>query len=124
MKILVLEDSPLRCEWFRASLIGVDIDFTDNPQTAIDLLTNNVYDCIYLDHDLLPLHYSVDTECDKTTGLCVAKWLAENKECNRGTKIVLHSRNPNGRTRMREALTEGWRYAEEIPFDKLSGLSL
>jgi CheY-like chemotaxis protein len=120
MKILILEDNPLRIEWFANYFKGEILFVTDDPQLAIKYLDENQFDKIFLDHDLLPEHYDKDIDCNKTTGLCVAEYLGSDKSINKDATIVIHSRNWNGAERMLNAMN--YRPASLIPFDQLSGL--
>lgn len=122
MKILILEDGSQRVQWFRKTL-GEDIWCVSTPESAIDVLKiHNDFDTIYLDHDLLPEHYFQDTNCNKTTGLAVAEFLASHPENNPEAKILIHSRNCSGVGRMVAALVRGNRAVTAHPFHILSGL--
>jgi hypothetical protein len=109
--ILVLEDDLGRIEWFR-SRFGNEMDWTSDPEKAIEYLQRNSYEKIFLDHDLLPEHYLRDTNCNKTTGLRVAEWIADNPVKG---KVFIHSLNWNGVDRMKKVLES----ATCIPFTEL-----
>jgi CheY-like chemotaxis protein len=121
MKALVLEDAPERIEWFtyKFGRVCVPFDQTDDPQTAIKLLQENNYTHIFLDHDLLDEHYFKDVTCNKTTGLCVAEWLADNPENNPQCVIIMHTMNENGARRMMQALEKGGRLPTWIWYPEL-----
>lgn len=119
MKILILEDSEERMNWFRKKLDG-EIDHATKPDKAIEFLQSNEYDLILLDHDLEVYHYDYDVNCDKTTGLCVAKWLGENPTNNESAQIIIHSMNNNGAQRMFHALKR--EHARWLPFHILTVL--
>jgi len=123
MNILILEDGPRRIEWFKQNLDYDVLVTTDDPQVAISNIENQEFDVIYLDHDLLPEHYEQDTNCDKTTGLCVAKHLALTNK-NYDATIIIHSRNWNGVGRMVAALVNGDRVVTCHPFHIMSGLKI
>ncbi len=88
-------------------------DLARTYEQAIDLLYNNQYDILSLDHDLADVHYkikdwsrstSVDELAvfDERTGYDIALWLAERK--NDGfyvpPVILCHSANPVGKERI------------------------
>jgi len=114
MKVLLLEDSEQRHAWFKERF--KDIDITDVPAEAIELLKKNSYDLICLDHDLEWSHYLTDCQCKESTGLAVAKWLGENPDNNPKAKILIHSCNGPGSIRMQESLN---RPCTRIPFSYL-----
>lgn len=122
MNILIVEDNPERIKWFRDNFAG-KLAFAYDVDSAIRLLKENTFRAIFLDHDLLPEHYNQDTNCDKTTGLAVAKYIAENP-VSPDAEIVIHSRNWNGVGRMTAALVNGNRIVTCRPFHILSGLYL
>jgi len=87
-KILVCDDDLLRISVFKKMLpeffIGSNMDFALNYQEAVDHLKNDVYDVIFLDHDL-----GVGK-----TGYDVALWMKENIE--NPPDVIIHSMNPIG----------------------------
>jgi CheY-like chemotaxis protein len=111
--ILLVEDSPARCAWFRKRLGGCDV--TCDAAEAIEWLGQNDYDLILLDHDLREAHYSSVSD-DDDTGYAVAAWLAENPEAQRGARVIVHSLNFVGAGRMVEVMSEAGRECEHIPF--------
>ena len=119
MNILILENSPKRIAWFREHFAGETLMITSSPDVAIELLTLTEFDRIYLDHDLLDWHLTCDATCDKTTGLAVAKFLAESKASPESI-ITIHSLHRAGAERMRQALWEANRNCLLTPIDKLS----
>lgn len=100
MKILILEDNPNRIKQFKYNLIGHDVDITDQVLMAIELLKNNDYDLIFLDHDLEGKHYVPSSYFN--TGYTVAKYLSANPQIN--AKIIIHSSNYKGVAKMRSVL--------------------
>lgn len=116
-KVLILEDSEERIYWFLETFKGkFDYYTTENPEVAIEYLKRTDFDYIFLDHDLLPEHYAQDTNCNQTTGLCVAEWLGNNKENNTNASVIIHSMNWNGARRMQQALN---RDSQWCPFPEL-----
>ena len=57
IKVLLLDDDSRRHRWFIKRFKGDELDLAENVQEAKDLLAENTYDAIFLDHDLLPHHY-------------------------------------------------------------------
>lgn len=116
MKILILEDDKERLASFRRELIGHEVFYTDMADTAIKQLEENEWDFLFLDHDL---GGEVFVTRIKNTGYEVAIWLEEHPERKPST-IYLHSLNPNGRMRMKQAIPEAidatfaWRIASKL----------
>lgn len=52
MRILILEDDGGRINNFIEMLHSHNLDITENAYDAIDMLERNIYDIIFLDHDL------------------------------------------------------------------------
>ena len=83
------------------------------------MLKANLYDAIFLDHDLLPEHYHAESNDDERTGYAVALWLAARPEVQRASTIMVHTRNADGAMRMIEELRRSGRQAEYVPFPLL-----
>jgi CheY-like chemotaxis protein len=123
-RILIVEDDPLRCEWFSRKFSGLHLDVTCNVAEAIAWLKQHDYNMILLDHDLLEEHYFSNEPDDEHTGYAVALWLSQNPDCQRDATILIHSLNYIGAARMLEALHNAGRDAEHVPFSYLQhGLS-
>lgn len=124
MKILVLDDSPLRLRIFqqRFSSQGAIVTTVMTAQDTIDALAANDFDLICLDHDLggkPPEYYGQHCDPEHTnTGSEVARWMARNPK---PYKVMVHSRNPKGVASIKTIL-ESIDGAEchDVPFDKLS----
>lgn len=84
MKILVLEDSSNRINYFVEKFSGCDLTITENAFDAILYLKKDVFDCIFLDHDL-----GDNNGC----GIDVAVFLSSNMNLNNDAIIVIHSWN-------------------------------
>lgn len=119
MRILVLEDDEERQEFFSKVFKNHTLDITKIPEKANELLSENQYDYIFLDHDLAPEHYINDTPCNKTTGLCTAEFIEEHPELCAMSEIIIHSLNPNGSERMLKALRHS--NVKKVPFTQLLG---
>ena len=87
---------------------------------AQKLLSEYSYDAIFLDHDLHPEHYSSFDHDDERTGYAIAAWLASNPELQRGSTILVHTRNADGAMRMVEEMRRAGRNAEYVPFPLLA----
>ena len=114
MRIFVLEDDSYRVNFFLDKFCDYDVIVTENAQAAIDYLKNEVFDYLFLDHDL-----GKENGC----GLDVAIYLADNlwNENNRAA-IFIHSWNRPAAENMIGVLPQ----ANHIPFDVVfySGLEL
>jgi CheY-like chemotaxis protein len=122
-RVLIVEDDEARCDWFRRRLAACDIDLTCDVGRACELLSENEYDLILLDHDLREEHYFSDDPEDDRTGYAVAAWLAARPDAQPTAQIVIHSLNYAGARRMCDALTAAGFDAECVPFPYLqSGL--
>lgn len=117
MRILILEDDEHRIVKFRQNFIGCQLDVTKDPKEANKWLSENVYDYIFLDHDLADEHYLADCNSNETTGLCTAEFLGKELELSKGATVFIHSLNPAGRERMRQACER--RNPHVIPFTYL-----
>jgi CheY-like chemotaxis protein len=108
MRILILEDSVERQEQFYKNLINYDVEITDSSKTAIQKLSNEKWDILFLDHDLGGEAYVPSGE---NTGYEVAKFLEENQQFM-PRNIVVHSLNSVGAKNINDALPN----AVRIPF--------
>lgn len=118
--IFLLDDDPRRHRWFTKRFEGDEIDIAETVAEAKELLEENSYDAVFLDHDLLPHHYESNDHDDfANTGYAVAEWLSENKDCQRSATIIVHTRNTDAGVRMIEKLREAGRGAEYVPFTML-----
>lgn len=87
MKILILEDSILRMNYFRKKFKNDEIIHTDSAHKAIEYIKENDFDVILLDHDLGGEENDYDpTNC----GGIVAEYLKENPV---KSQILIHSYN-------------------------------
>lgn len=116
MKILILEDDIARIGSFRKQLVGNHLVCVDNAKDAIKWLSEETFDVLFLDHDL---GGEIFVEGIKNTGYEVCLWLEENND-KKPNVIFLHSLNPNGRARMKQAIPEAieavfaWQNASEL----------
>ena len=119
IRVFLLEDDKRRHEWFKKRFRSDFIDIADNVPRALELLSTNAYDAIFLDHDLHPEHYSSSSTDDERTGYAIASWLAANPALQRASTILVHTRNADGAMRMVEELRRAGRCAEFVPFPML-----
>ena len=120
VRVFLLDDDTLRHEWFAKRFRRDHLDVAVTPEKAIELLSANHYDAIFLDHDLLPEHYYAETFDDRQTGYAVASWLAANPQYHQSSVIIVHTRNADAAMRMVEELRRVGRQAENVPFHMLS----
>lgn len=120
IQIFLLDDDRRRHRWFEKRFDGDDLDIAETVDEAKELLKDNSYDAIFLDHDLLPEHYETNDHDDYArTGYAVAEWLNENNGINRAATIIVHTRNADAAVRMVEKLRETGRQVEYVPFPLL-----
>ncbi|HEX8735729.1 MAG TPA: cyclic-phosphate processing receiver domain-containing protein [Pyrinomonadaceae bacterium] len=118
--VFLLDDDPRRHRWFSKRFDGDELDIAENVEEAKELLAENNYDAIFLDHDLLPHHYESNDHDDfATTGYAIAEWLYENKNLQRAATIIVHTRNADAAIRMVQKLRDSGRNCEYCAFPML-----
>ena len=120
IRVFLLDDDKRRHVWFSKRFEGDHLDIADDVTGAREFLSGNLYDAIFLDHDLLPEHYHSDSNDDENTGFAIALWLASRPELQRASTIMVHTRNADGAMRMVEELRRSGRQAEYVPFPLLA----
>lgn len=120
ISVFLLDDDTRRHDWFAERFEGDHLDIAEDVESAIELLTENFYDAIFLDHDLLPEHYKSDKLDDTNTGYAVANWLCSRPDLQRASTIIVHTRNADGAMRMIEKMRQSGRQVEYVPFPLLS----
>ncbi len=120
IRVFLLDDDTRRHAWFAKRFRGDQLDVAEDVQSALEMLKANLYDAIFLDHDLLPEHYHSESNDDERTGYAVALWLAARPEVQRASTIMVHTRNADGAMRMIEELRRSGRQAEYVPFPLLA----
>lgn len=108
MKILILEDDLARQEFFKVNLEKHNLTITDSSKVAIEKLSSEKWDILFLDHDL---GGQVHVESGENTGYEVAKFLEENEKFM-PPNIIVHSLNPVGAKNIINALPNAF----HIPF--------
>jgi hypothetical protein len=119
ISVFLLDDDTRRHRWFARRFEGDYLDIAENVAGAKEFLSTYFYDAIFLDHDLLPEHYGSAEFDDENTGYAIADWLATVPELQRGSSILVHTRNADGAIRMVERLRAAGRNAEYVPFPML-----
>lgn len=114
MRVFLLEDDSERIEWFYNTFSDAEIHLAKNVDDGKELLQNNCYDILFLDHDLEARHYASDCANDLNTGYGVACFLEENQGCQPDAIVIIHSLNPGGSVRMKQALRD--RNVFQIPY--------
>jgi hypothetical protein len=120
INVFLLDDDRRRHDWFTRRFEGDYLDIAEDVARARELLSENLYDAIFLDHDLLPEHYHSQSKDDERTGYAIALWLATTPEIQRASTILVHTRNADGAMRMVEELRRAGRHAEYVPFPMLA----
>ena len=118
--VFLLDDDRRRHRWFEKRFEGDEIAIAETVGEARELLEENSYDAIFLDHDLLPHHYESDSHGDAAnTGYAIAEFLTEKNTLQRAATIVVHTRNSDAGIKMVEKLRESGGNAEYVPFPLL-----
>lgn len=120
IRVFLLDDDSRRHKWFAERFKGDFIDMAHDVRQAQQLLGENSYDAIFLDHDLHPEHYNSVERDDERTGYAIASWLAANPDLQRASTILVHTRNADGAMRMVEEMRRSGRSAEYVPFPLLA----
>ena len=121
LRVFVLDDDQGRHDWLAARFKRDRLDSAFDPARAVELLGENRYDAIFLDHDLLPEHYRNQQGADdERTGYAVAAWLAANAGRHSVARIIVHTRNADGAWRMVSLMRDAGLTAEHVPFPHLS----
>lgn len=100
MRILILEDDPNRHRAFKTNFAPHEICITENSKECIQLLVDENWDMLFLDHDLGGQQM---VESGENTGYEVAIFLEEHYMFRPAT-VVIHSFNPIGARKMSQAL--------------------
>ncbi len=120
ISILLLDDDTRRHRWFAKRFDGDYLDIAENVDDAKEFLTENKYDAIFLDHDLLPHHYESNDHGDhENTGYAIAEWLYERHNLQRAATIIVHTRNADAAIPMVHKLRESGRNVEYCAFPML-----
>ncbi len=120
ISVMVLDDDTRRHRWFRKRFAGDFVDIAETVDEAKTLLSEEAYDAIFLDHDLLPHHYvSNDHQDFHNTGYAVAEFLFDNPELQRAATIIVHTRNADAAIPMVQKIRDSGRSVEYCAFPYL-----
>ena len=120
ISVMLLDDDKRRHRWFAKRFQGDDLHVAETVEEAKVFLSENSYDAIFLDHDLLPHHYESNDHDDfHQTGYAIAVWLNENRELQRAATIIVHTRNADAAISMVQTLRESGRTVEYCAFPML-----
>lgn len=120
ISVFLLDDDRRRHRWFKKRFEGDEVFIAETVEEAKKLLSEQSYDAIFLDHDLLPEHYESNNHDDfGRTGYAIAEWLTERKELQRASTIIVHTRNADAAIKMVEKLRESGRTVEYCAFPML-----
>ena len=90
MKILFFDDDIKRHKKFSRGVIGHKVTFVFNVSDAIKALNEEIFDVIYLDHDMLP---GIHQEPGSETGWAVAQHIAKLPREQFPLSVIVHSYN-------------------------------
>lgn len=110
MRILLVEDFPAHIDWFRQHFVGHDLTITDEPLRAVALLERQVFDRLYLDHDLGK---------EPRAGRDVATWLVQHPHVLPFLEIVTHTTNHVSGPKIKRELRAAGRPVKWRPFPEL-----
>ena len=120
ISVFLLDDDERRHRWFEQRFDGDELDIAETVEAAKQFLSEETYDAIFLDHDLLPHHYESNDHGDfDRTGYAVAEWLNEKTELQRAATIIVHTRNADAAIPMVQKLRESGRNVEYCAFPML-----
>lgn len=117
MKILLFEDFDIRIDWFKKECVGNTLHVFKTADLAIEALSIEHYDLVFLDHDVEMKHYGEPERFFSDSGSGVAEFLFRHESINPQVRIIIHSCNPRGSARMMNFLR--MRKAIHIPFPDL-----
>jgi len=116
MKILILEDNPIRIEKFKQLLRNQELFICETVNAAKEACLLNDFQTMLLDHDLGNQLW-VDSN-EENTGYTFVKWLIDN-ESQKQALCYIHSMNFVGANRMMNYLLDNGRDAIWRPFHLL-----
>jgi len=103
MKILVLEDNPIRVEKFKEIFKNQELFIFDNIEDALIACKKNEFKILFLDHDLNNKIW-VDSHEENTGYRFVYRLIWNNLQKN--SLIYIHSMNPIGASKMLNLLKD------------------
>ena len=118
-KILFLDDSHERHKKFVMNRIGMVIDQAYSYVDACKLLAEadaTTYDAVWLDHDLSDKAAAGQPDRDEKTGTHVAEFIAQLPDDKRPQRVIIHSFNAAGASRMQQILRAAGVSVRVMPF--------
>lgn len=120
ISVFVLDDDERRHRWFEKRFAGDELTIAATVDEAKEMLADGNFDAIFLDHDLLPHHYTSNSHDDyANTGYAIAEFLSERAELQRAATIIVHTRNADAAIPMVTKLRETGRSVEYCAFPML-----
>jgi hypothetical protein len=120
ISVFLLDDDERRHRWFAKRFEGDELAIAATVEEAKNILSQNTFDAIFLDHDLLPHHYESNDHDDfANTGYAIAEWLHEKRDLQRAATIIVHTRNADAAISMVQKLRESGRNVEYCAFPML-----
>lgn len=118
MRILFVDDNLPRTHKFTTAFRSenVIIDTAFGNYSAIDLLEDNAYDIVSLDHDLGELNFVKGQPVCSNTIEPTVKWLYNHMSKSGRSTIIVHSHNPIGAGYIRQHLAQAHYVIEWHPF--------
>ena len=104
MKILFLDDNPLRHKTISNLLPNANIVHVYTAREALIEMNKTDYDLIMLDHDL---DEDAENRLIHPDGTYVTQYMIKNYKHLRETFVVIHSLNHSGAKRMQDTLVDG-----------------
>ena len=118
--VFLLDDDERRHRWFERRFSGDILSIAETVEDAKQLLEEESFDAIFLDHDLLPHHYESNDHDDfARTGYAIAEWLNDRPDLQRAATIIVHTRNADAAIPMVQKLRESGRNVEYCAFPML-----
>jgi CheY-like chemotaxis protein len=118
--VFLLDDDERRHRWFERRFDGDDLVIAETVEDAKEMLEQESFDAIFLDHDLLPHHYESNEHDDfARTGYGIAEWLNERTDLQKAATIIVHTRNADAAIPMVQKLRESGRNVEYCAFPML-----
>ena len=109
-RYLLVEDRPLRIEWFKDRFGPENLVHTLDVDEAIELLALGSFEYLFLDHDL---------GTEPKAGRDIALWLIAHPAILPNLKIITHTHNSVSGQKIERELQACGRYATWLPYDYL-----
>lgn len=94
MRIFILEDNRTRMCYFNKALCNAVIDHAKTAAEAYDLLRDNTYDAVFLDHDLD--ESGIACGCGADVSRVIGELSRDDRYPSQTAVHVIHSLNPVG----------------------------